>query len=85
MKFPTIILGIPQVSRRIVTEKQQLMKPSSLDCPDAVAVPFGVGERVARTGLYRRTHEVRTAFCFVSNAIWPYFYNKEKGISLRRR
>jgi hypothetical protein len=30
MKFPTIMLGIPHLSRRMVKEKQQLMKPSSI-------------------------------------------------------
>jgi hypothetical protein len=30
IKFPTIILGIPQSSRRMVNEKQQLINPSSV-------------------------------------------------------
>ncbi|KIK36375.1 hypothetical protein CY34DRAFT_525673 [Suillus luteus UH-Slu-Lm8-n1] len=30
MKFPTIILGVPHLSRLIVNEKHRLMKPSSL-------------------------------------------------------
>ena len=66
--------GIPQVSLRIVNEKQQLTNP-----------PFpGVGTRGARpdvvvpgfcftTGLKRNTLEVNTAFCDESNATLQYF------------
>ncbi len=66
--------GIPQVSRRIVNEKQQL----------TVASLPGVGTRDARPGigvpgscliigLDRNTQEVKTAFCVESNATLPYF------------
>lgn len=78
MKLPTIILGIPQVSRRMVNEKQQLTKPSSLgdSCglfdPRELAV-IGATPGIVISGLKRRTHEVRTAFCVESNATWPYF------------
>lgn len=35
----------------------------------------GVGPlNEAGEGLYRKTHEVSTAFWAVSNATWPYFY-----------
>jgi hypothetical protein len=66
--------GIPQVSLRIVNEKQQLTNPS---------LP-GVGTRGARPGvavpgfcftrgLNRKTQEVNTAFCDESNATVQYF------------
>jgi len=108
MKFPTIMLGIPHLSLRIVNEKQQLMKPSSIAWFSssflAVTDPFEDVEpkptmsvnglknenkhkldNVAlltmgllllpafKTGLYRKTHEVKTAFWLESNATWPYF------------
>ena len=74
MKFPTMSVGIPYGSRLIVNEKQQLMKPSSFggwccSLPRAgVAPPFE-----GSSGLYRSTHDVRTAFWFESNATLPYF------------
>jgi hypothetical protein len=66
--------GIPQVSLRIVNEKQQLTNPS---------LP-GVGTRGARPGvavpgscftegLHRKTQEVNTAFCDESSATVQYF------------
>jgi hypothetical protein len=74
IKLPTIMSGIPQVSLRIVNEKQQLTNPS---------LP-GVGSRGARPGvvvpvfcftkdLDRNTQEVNTAFCDESNATLQYF------------
>jgi hypothetical protein len=74
IKLPTIMSGIPQVSLRIVNEKQQL---TNLSLP-------GVGTRGARpgvvvpgfcftTGLNRNTQEVNTAFCDESNATLQYF------------
>ena len=66
MKLPTIMLGMPQVSRRIVKDRQQLMNPSSLGnsgCllfPRDVAVMATAG--VVIRGLYRRTQDVSTAF-----------------------
>lgn len=84
MKFPTIILGMPHLSRRMVNEKQQLMKHSSGGAsaslsfracffPAPFAASFAVDEEsVLRFGLYRKTQDVSTAFCDESNAIWPY-------------
>ncbi len=74
MKLPTIISGIPQMSLRIVNEKQQLTNPS---------LP-GIGTRGARpcvsvpgfcltTDLVLNTQEVNTAFCDESNATLAYF------------
>lgn len=72
MKFPTMRLGIPHVSRRIVIEKQQLMSASSFRAANSETVGAGGGPPV-RFGRWRRTHEVRTAFWVLSNATWPYF------------
>ena len=83
------MLGIPQVSRRIVNEKQQLIKPSSElgaeagCCPRLLPYPGrrATGEFETEPvfgievilGLYRRTQDVSTAFCPASNATCPYF------------
>jgi len=67
IKLPTIMSGMPQVSLRIVNEKQQLMNTSSLG---------EVGwthPGVAALGLNRNTQDVNTAFCVASNATLPYF------------
>ncbi|TFY67478.1 hypothetical protein EVG20_g3934 [Dentipellis fragilis] len=70
---------MPHVSRRIVNEKQQLMKPSSFGAP---AEPgSGAMRRAgvmlpdagATSGLKRSTQDVSTAFCVESNATLPYF------------
>ena len=94
MKLPTINVGIPYGSLRIVNEKQQLIMPSSRGasgCGSAEALPLapapwllllgaGVPETdVGRFGLKRNTQEVRTAFWFVSNATWPYFCVPRRG------
>ena len=74
MKLPTMSVGMPYGSRRIVNEKQQLMKPSSFggcSFPRAGVVAPDDGSR----GLYRSTHDVRTAFCVESNATFPYFWH----------
>lgn len=71
MKLPTIILGIPHLSRLIVNEKQQLTKPSSLEASSPPS--FFRSDEVLIKGLYRNTQEVSTAFCVESNATWPYF------------
>lgn len=85
------------MSLRIVNEKQQLIKPSSVGGgPTAPTTAAGVSgsplgldpplrmradEEVGvgddgefKTGLKRRTHEVKTAFWLESNATWPYFW-----------
>jgi hypothetical protein len=89
IKFPTIILGMPHESRRIVKEKQQLMSPCSLGAVGCCArlwlypgrratgelwTEFVFVNEGVMFGLNRSTHEVRTAFCPVSNATWPYFW-----------
>lgn len=73
MKLPTIMLGMPQVSRRIVNEKQQLTKPSSLGDSSGLLDPrelavIAAAPGVVISGLNRRTQDVRTAFCVESNA-----------------
>jgi hypothetical protein len=72
MKLPTIISGIPQVSLRIVNEKQQLTKPS---LPEVRGVRPGVADPgpCLTAGLERNTQDVNTAFCVESNATLPYF------------
>jgi hypothetical protein len=74
MKLPTIMSGMPQVSRRIVNEKQQLMNASSLEALDWT-YPGVAGrlEPCLSAGLNRNTQEVNTAFCVESNATLPYF------------
>ncbi len=74
MKLPTMSVGMPYGSRRIVIEKQQLMKPSSsgggcVSLPRAGVTAPDAGSR----GLNRSTHDVSTAFWFESNATLPYF------------
>jgi hypothetical protein len=74
IKLPTIMSGIPQVSLRIVNEKQQLTNPSlpgvgAMGARPGVVVP---GLCFA-TGLNRNTQEVNTAFCDESNAMLQYF------------
>ena len=84
MKLPTISVGIPYGSRRIVNEKQQLIMPCSLGCgscgASSAVLPRGlagvVAPDVGSSGLYRSTHDVNTAFWFVSNATWPYFWRE---------
>ena len=62
--------GMPQVSLRIVKEKQQLTNPSLPEvvirgaCPDCSCLT---------AGLDRNTQDVSTAFCVESNATLPYF------------
>jgi hypothetical protein len=77
MKLPTIISGMPQVSRRMVNEKQQLTNPSSLGV--GVSKPAGRGVTAPApgviVGLNRNTHDVKTAFCVESKATFPYFYS----------
>lgn len=98
MKFPTIMLGMPHLSRRMVNEKQQLMKHSSGGAsaslsfracffPAPFAASFAVDEEsVLRFGLYRSTQDVSTAFCEESNAIWPYLYRRHaSGVCLGQR
>jgi hypothetical protein len=66
--------GMPQVSRRIVNEKQQLINPSSFGAVPSTARPGEVApEPRVTAGLNRNTHEVNTAFCVESNATLPYF------------
>jgi len=65
------MLGIPHLSRLIVNEKQQLTKPSSLGASSFPS--FFRSDEILIKGLYRNTHEVRTAFWLESNATWPYF------------
>lgn len=60
MKLPTIMLGIPHLSRLIVNEKQQLTKPSSLGVSSPPS--FFRSDEVLISGLYRNTQEVSTAF-----------------------
>jgi hypothetical protein len=69
MKLPTIMSGIPQVSLRIVNEKQQLTSPSLPEVGTRGAVP----EPCFTTDLDRNMQEVNTAFCVESNATLPYF------------
>lgn len=76
MKLPTINVGIPYGSLRMVNEKQQLIMPCSLGggpCCPGVLLPGVAAPEVGSRGLKRRTHDVSTAFWFVSNATWPYF------------
>lgn len=78
MKFPTMSVGMPYGSRRMVNEKQQLMKPSSFgggSLPRAGVTAPDEG----KSGLKRSMHEVRTAFWFESNATLPYFYVRVGG------
>jgi hypothetical protein len=70
------MLGIPQLSRRIVNEKQQLIRPCSegavAGCPRLLPYPgrSATGELATELvfgievmlGLYRSTHDVSTAF-----------------------
>jgi hypothetical protein len=61
------MLGMPQVSRRIVKDRQQLMNPSSLGNSGCLLFPRDVAVMatapgVVIKGLYRRTQDVRTAF-----------------------
>lgn len=66
--------GIPQVSLRIVNEKQQLTNPSLLGVGTMGARPgVVVPELCFATGLNRNTQEVNTAFCDESNATLQYF------------
>jgi hypothetical protein len=66
--------GMPQVSRRIVNEKQQLMNPSSLGVVPRTTRPgVGAPEPCLTAGLNRNTQEVNTAFWVESNATLPYF------------
>lgn len=85
MKFPTISVGIPYGSRRIVNEKQQLIKPSSFGCCCCCSFTrAGVtAPDDGSSGLYRSTHDVRTAFWFESNATLPYFYefNRRQSVN----
>lgn len=85
MKFPTMSVGIPYGSRRMVNEKQQLMKPSSFG-GGCVSFPrAGVtAPDDGSNGLYRSTHDVRTAFWLESNATLPYFYVSEWACVSRR-
>jgi hypothetical protein len=69
MKLPTITSGIPQVSLRIVNEKQQLTNPS---LPEVATRGTDPGPCLTR-GLDRNMQEVNTAFCVESNATLPYF------------
>ena len=74
MKLPTMSVGIPYGSRRIVKEKQQLMKPSSFGGGCVSFTRAGViAPDDGSSGLYRSTHDVRTAFWLESNATLPYF------------
>jgi hypothetical protein len=74
MKLPTIMSGIPQVSLRIVNEKQQLTNPSLPEVVTRGARPgVDVPEPCLTAGLDRNTQEVNTAFCVESNATLPYF------------
>ena len=75
MKLPTIILGIPHLSRLMVNEKQQLMKPSSLGASSPPSLFRS--DVVLIKGLYRNTQDVSTAFWVESNATWPYFCSSE--------
>ena len=61
-KFPIIAVGMPQASRRIVNEKQQLIY--CVFCP------------MSWVGLYFSTQEVSTAFWPVSKATCPYFWRQ---------
>lgn len=66
MKLPTIILGIPHLSLRIVKEKQQFTCPSSTSVSrSSVVIAVDV---LLEDGLYRRTQDVKTAFWLESNA-----------------
>ena len=59
-KLPIMAVGMPQASRRMVNEKQQLIY--CVFCP------------ISWVGLYLRTQEVSTAFWPVSKATCPYFW-----------
>lgn len=82
MKFPTIKVGMPYGSLRMVNEKQQSMTSCSFAGGSGSLVPcswseFGAGVTdpdVGSTGLKRSWHVVRTAFWFWSNATAPYFF-----------
>ena len=78
MKLPMIMLGIPQVSRRMVKDRQQLMRLSSLGSSSCLFAPrelavIATAAGVVINGLYRRTQDVSTAFWLESNATCPYF------------
>ena len=62
--------GIPQVSLRIVNEKQQLTDPS---LPGGARPGVVVSGFCFTIGLNRNTQEVNTAFCDESNATLQYF------------
>ena len=65
--------GIPQVSLRIVNEKQQLTNPSLPGVGRGVRPGVVVPGFCFTTGLNRNTQEVNTAFCDESNATLQYF------------
>ena len=81
IKFPTIKVGMPYGSLRMVNEKQQSMTSCSFAGGSGSFVPcswseFAAGVTdpdVGSTGLKRSWHVVRTAFWFESNATCPYF------------
>ncbi len=75
MMLPTIISRMPQVSRRMVNEKQQLINPSLLGVVSKTVGP-GVATPVpcVIVGLDRNMHDVKTAFCIKSKAVLSYFY-----------
>lgn len=80
MKLPTIRVGIPYGSRRMVKEKQQSMNPcsrvgeSSRSLYDLPRVFAGVADpELGNIGLNRNSHDVSTAFWLLSKATCPYF------------
>jgi hypothetical protein len=84
------MLGIPQVSRRIVNDKQQLTKPCSLGISSGLLFPrelavIATVPGVVINGLYRRTHDVSTAFWLESNATCPYFCTEDMVRSWRMK
>ena len=73
IKLPTIMSGIPQVSLRIVNEKQQLTNPSLPGIGRGARPGVVVPGFCFTIGLNRNTQEVNTAFCDESNATLQYF------------
>lgn len=73
MKLPTIILGMPHWSLRIVNDKQQFTKPCSFGNSSCLLLPLELAVMAAAPGvvirgLNRKTQDVSTAFWVESNA-----------------